>query len=284
MIGARLSPLIAGMLRVHQIESFDRPELEPYKTMKMQREHHQQGIFVAEGEKVSRRLLQSELEAVSMILPEKWLPEFSALCEARQETIDLYVAEKKLLEQLTGFSMYQGVLAVGKIPRSRTLEEALELAARPRLFMAVDGISSAENLGGLIRNCAAFGAHALVTSQASCHPYLRRSVRSSMGTIFQTPYVEATRLSRTLEQLRERGVRIVAAHPHTDKRTLAEADFCGDCCIVLGSEGAGISPEVLDCCDEAVAIPMAGGVDSLNVGTAGAVFLYEARRQRAGAY
>ena len=72
----------------------------------------------------------------------------------------------------------------------------------------------------------------------------------------------------------------VAAHPHTDQRTLSQADFTGDSCVVFGSEGNVLSPEVLAACDEAVAIPMAAGVDSLNVGAAAAVFLYEARRQR----
>ena len=87
-------------------------------------------------------------------------------------------------------------------------------------------------------------------------------------------------LVQTLQTLRTRGVRCVAAHPHTEQRTLFEADFTGDCCIVFGSEGTGISPAVLAACDEAVAIPMPPKIDSLNVGAAAAVFLYEASRQR----
>jgi TrmH family RNA methyltransferase len=84
----------------------------------------------------------------------------------------------------------------------------------------------------------------------------------------------------TLKFLRGQGVRCIAAHPHTDRRTLPQAAFAGDCCIVMGSEGHGISPAVLAECDEAVAIPMPADVDSLNVGSASAVFLYEAARQR----
>ena len=83
-----------------------------------------------------------------------------------------------------------------------------------------------------------------------------------------------------MKELRARGVRCVAAHPHTDKKLLSQADFSGDCCIVFGSEGDGISPAVLEACDEAVAIPMPPTVDSLNVGAAAAVFLYEVNRQR----
>jgi tRNA G18 (ribose-2'-O)-methylase SpoU len=85
-----------------------------------------------------------------------------------------------------------------------------------------------------------------------------------------------------LHDLRAHGVRCIAAHPHTDKKVLSQADFTRDCCVVFGSEGHGISQEVLAACDEAVAIPMSNEVDSLNVSAAAAVFLYEVNRQRKG--
>ena len=87
-------------------------------------------------------------------------------------------------------------------------------------------------------------------------------------------------LAQTLHGLRARGIRCIAAHPHASGKTLSQANLSGDCCLVFGSEGHGISKVVLDACDECVAIPMANGVDSLNVGAAAAVFLYEANRQR----
>src|SRR5512141_957549 len=104
------------MLHVQSINSFDLPELAPYRTMRRQMEHREQGIFVAEGEKVVRRLLESTLTVVSVLLPEKWLRELQPLLQARGEEMQVYVAEKALLETLTGFSMYQGLLAVGKVP------------------------------------------------------------------------------------------------------------------------------------------------------------------------
>src|SRR5438093_1287411 len=102
------------MFHVQRIESFELPELQPYRTMRRQVEHREQGIFVAEGEKVVRRLLESHLTVVSLLLPEKWLRELEPLLQARPEDIHVYLAEKELLETLTGFSMYQGLLAVGK--------------------------------------------------------------------------------------------------------------------------------------------------------------------------
>lgn len=268
------------MFQVQKISSFDAPELQPYATLRRPWEHEQQGIFVAESDKVVRRLLESRFTVVSLLSDEKWLANFRPLLEARPELITVYLAEKQLLETMVGFQMFQGILAVGKIPPTTTLDEILATSARPLLLTAVDEMANAENLGSLVRNCVAFGVHALLVGETSSSPFLRRSVRNSMGTIFELPVVETTSLVQTLRELRKHGVRCIAAHPHISGRTLAQADFTKDCCIVMGSEGKGISPAVLEACDEAVAIPMPPTVDSLNVGAAGAIFLYEANRQR----
>ena len=184
------------MYNLRKIESFDLPELQPYRTMRRQHEHREQGIFVAEGEKVVRRLLESKFSVVSVLLPEKWLLDLEPLLQARVEQIQVFVAEKALLETLTGFSMYQGLLAVGKVPAMPTLAEVVARSSQPRLLAAADGLSSAENLGALVRNCAAFSAQALIVGETCSSPFLRRAVRSSMGTIFQMPIVETTSLSR----------------------------------------------------------------------------------------
>ena len=299
----RRAPLFAckllnlEMFQVEKISSFDSPELRPYATMRRPLEQERQGIFVAEGVKVVQRLLESRFTVVSVVLPEKWLDDFRPLLDTCQEPITVYLAEKKLLESLTGFSMFQGVLAVGQIPPPVSLDDVLSKNQTPLLFVAVDGLTNAENLGALVRNCVAFGVQALIVGETSSSPFLRRAVRNSMGTIFQLPVIELaklglrhkfttkshatnTTLPECLKELRSRGVRCIAAHPHTDKKVLPQADFSGHCCLVFGSEGEGISPTVLESCDEAVAIPMPPAVDSLNVGAAAAVFLYEAARQR----
>lgn len=269
------------MLHVHPITTLDHPALQPYLTMRRQEAHREQRIFVAEGDKVVRLLLESDLEVVSLLLPEKWLEKLQPLLARRvNEDIHAFVAPKEALEHLTGFSMYQGVLALGRIPASLALADALQRSPSPRLFVAVDGLGNAENLGSLVRNCAAFGGQALLVSEACSSPWLRRAVRASMGTIYQIPVVEPVSLVSALQELKLAGVRCVAAHPHTDQRTLAQADLRGDCCLVFGHEGLGISPAVLAACDESVLIPMSNSVDSLNVGSAAAVFLYEAARQR----
>ena len=269
------------MVHLHPITSLEHPALQPYLTMRRQEEHRQQRIFVAEGEKVVRLLLASELEVISLLLEDKWLEPLQPLLARRAEPdIQAFVAPKAALEQLVGYPMYQGVLALGRIPRTPTLTEVLQRSQPPRFFAAVDGVGNAENLGSLVRNCAAFGVQALLVSETCSSPWMRRAVRASMGTLYSLPVVEPVALPAALHDLRLAGVRCVAAHPHTDRRTLAQAELRGDCCLVFGSEGHGISAEVLAACDEAVSVPMSNAVDSLNVASAAAVFLYEAARQR----
>ncbi len=279
------------MFDVQTITSLDLPELAPYRTLRRAAEHAARGIFVAEGDKVVRRLLASDFGVLSVLLPETRVAEFAPLLQARPETeIPVFaVTQKSVLEELVGFEMFQGVLAIGQIPAAVTLEQILADQPGPRLLAAVDGLTSAENVGLLVRNCAAFGVQALLVGETSSSPFLRRAVRNSMGAIFQLPVVELKSDSRAghprslpaaLRELRARGVGCLAAHPHADKKYLWQADFTGDCCLVFGSEGTGLTPQVLAACDEAVAVPMANGVDSLNVGAAAAVFLYEACRQR----
>lgn len=268
------------MLHIQTIETLDLPELEPYRTMKRQQEHRDRQIFVAEGEKIVRRLLESTFVVESIILPPNWLDALRPLLEARSEKMCVYLAGRELLEKLVGFTMYQGLLAVARVPRAITMEDLLERSRKPLLFAAAEGIHDALNMGALVRNCAAFGAHGLIVGETSSSPFLRRAVRNSMGAIFTAPVLEVGNLAETLMGLRKRGVRCLAAHPHAGQRMLPEADFRGDCCVVFGNEGHGLTPAVLAVCDEPVAVPMQNGVDSLNVGSAGAVFLYEAARQR----
>ena len=268
------------MLQAQPVTSFDEPALEPYRTMKWQTDHQRQNIFVAEGEKVVRRLLESDLTVHSLLLPEKWLIEYEPLLARRPETIRAFTAEKPTLEKLTGFSMYQGVLAVATVPEPTPLAQLLTPQKTSLMLLAVDGLSNAENLGGIIRTCAAFGVDALIVGETCCHPYLRRSVRGSMGAIFKLPYILSQNLSATLQELHTAGVYTVAAHPHTNQQYLDRSNLQGSCCIILGSEGEGVSPQILATCRATVAIPMRNEIDSLNAGNAAAVFLYEVYRQR----
>jgi tRNA G18 (ribose-2'-O)-methylase SpoU len=268
------------MFRVHRIESLDAPALAPYRTLRQTAAHRREGIFVAEGGKVVQRMFEAKLTAVSALLTDAWLEQLRPWLEAAPEQVEVYVAPLPLMETLTGFPLFQGALAVGRIPREPTLEVLLARSPSPRLFVALDGLANAENVGLVARNAAAFGAHSLLCGPTCASPWLRRAVRNSMGTVFRLPVIETPDLPAALAALRARGVHCLAAHPHTGQRTLAQTNLTTDVCLVFGSEGNGLSAPVLAACDAAVAVPMASGVDSLNVASASAAFLYETARQR----
>ncbi len=144
----------------------------------------------------------------------------------------------------------------------------------------MEGIASAENLGSIVRCCAAFGVHFLIVGETCGSPFQRRAVSGAMGTTFEQPLVRVENLVATFTTLRARGVRCLAAHPRPGAKKLAAVDLRGDCCLVFGAEGPGLTPAVLATCDDLVEIPMPSHMNSLNVAVATGIFLYEATRQR----
>ena len=260
---------------IHEIYSLDLPELEPYRTLRRPQQHIARGIFVAEGEKVVRRLLDSCLSVISILLTAPWLEQIRKVHSL--EGARIFVAEKKLLETIVGFRLHQGIMAVARVPQEPSLDQLLTNLPRPFLLIALDGIMSAENVGAIVRNAAAFGANGILAGATSSSPYLRRAVRNSMGAIFRLPALH-TDLREALSKIRSQ-CKTVAATPGGDQ-SVTTTDFNGNLCVVFGNEGTGISEAVLELCDARVAITMQNETDSLNVASAAAVFLYEIARRR----
>lgn len=268
------------------LPDLDAHGLEPYRTLRRQSEHLKEGIFVGEGEKVVRRLLRSGLGIRSLLLTPEW---FSALFPG--ETLAeqggftpgacIFIAGKQLLETIVGFSLHQGIMAVGLTPPEGSLTDVVPGPEQPpALLVALDNLVNAENVGVVVRNAAAFGADAILCGETSSSPWLRRAVRASMGTVFDVRIRHESDLAGTLGRLRsQHGMTVLAADP-SGAEALYGTSLTGPVCVVLGHEGTGIRPGVLGACDRSVAIPMWRNTDSLNVGSAAAVFLAEARRQR----
>ena len=279
---ASLACLVSRVAISHlqTVQSLEAPELAWYLTLKRVEEHERAGVLVAANFKTVLRLLTSPFPVVSVLLTPAWLEKIEAKLRARTENIRVFVAEPPLLETITGYKMHQGVLAVANIPPRPDLETLLAQAPRPLLLAAVEGLASAENLGAVVRSSAAFGVHVLIVGETCGSPYQRRAVSGSMGSIFEQPVVQVDSLVETLTALRARGVRCLAAHPRPGAKKLSAVDLRGDCCLVFGAEGPGLTATALAACDDPVEIPMPSHMNSLNVASAAAVFLYEATRQR----
>ena len=266
-------------MRIHHVDDIDAPELHHFRTLRRPEEHRREGLFVAEGEKVVLRLFESGRAVVSVLLTPEWLEVHGTFFEKQEKNLDAFVAPKGLLEKIVGFNLHQGIMALGMIPAPESLDEVLKRTPSPRIFAALDGLANAENVGVVVRNCAAFGVAAVIAGETSSSPYLRRAVRNSMGTVFRLPVVHADHLPTFLGNLHNRyGVRIIAADASRGSVPLETISFGGDVCVVFGSEGEGIREEVLAMCQVRVVIPMQAGVDSLNVASASAVVLYHFRQ------
>lgn len=190
---------------------------------------------------------------------------------------EVVVVDESTLRTVVGFDLHRGALAsVQREP----LPAAVDVLADHGLVLALEGVNDHENLGAIFRNAAAFGARAVMLDPTSADPFYRRSVRVSLGHVLAVPVGRLDRLPDGLDALHDRGATTVALTPWAS-RTVADlaADragrlgTAGPVVLVLGAEGPGLSASTLTRCQEQVAIPMASGVDSLNVATAAAVAL-----------
>src|SRR5262249_36502322 len=156
------------MATSRRVESLDLPELEPYRTLRRPESHLRQGIFVAEGERVVRRLVESGLEVVSFLLEPVWFERLFADYGRSLSEAQVFLAERRLLSTIVGFNLHQGVMAVAKVPAEPTLDR---LPAE-HLLVALDQLRVSENVGVIVRNAAAFGADAILVGERSASPWL----------------------------------------------------------------------------------------------------------------
>jgi tRNA G18 (ribose-2'-O)-methylase SpoU len=234
------------------------------------------GNFYAEGEQVVLRLLQSELNIVSMLTSENNFERWKPLIERKEGTI--WIAEKKWMEENTGRKLNQPCLALARIPPATRLENLIQ--QNPCCLVAFDGIDHAVNVGSIVRNCAAFGITGLVVDETTIHPYSWRAVMTSLGSVFQVPIVTSDSLSETLRFLQnQHQIRLIAADPKGSCR-ISETNFSERFCIIFGNEHQGVSKKILSLAPMRVAIPLSGKVDSVNVAAASAIFLYVATRSK----
>ena len=230
-----------------------------------------EGLFLAEGEKVIRRALAAGYPMRSTLLSPKWARAMRPLIE--EVDAPVYVGSEALLEAVTGFHVHRGALA--SMQRTPVPEAGAVLAAAKRVVVMED-IVNHTNLGAIFRSAAALGMDAAVLTPSCADPLYRRSVRVSMGTVFALPYARLDAWPGGLTTLAEHGFRTIALTPGPTAIDLRDLRFGpGDkVALLLGTEGDGLSDPALAAADMRVRIPMAAGVDSLNVAAAAAVACY----------
>lgn len=267
-------------MNIIDVDTLDLPELEPYRTLRSHTQHWRDGHFVAEGEKTVRALLSSSLSVQSMLISRDWLPlvEEGRASGALDEST-IFIAPDALLEGIVGYSLHKSLLAVGTLPVNPSLDSLHAAGSKAAVYVALEAIADAENMGMILRNCAAFGVAGLIVGSDSASPYLRRSVRVSLGNVFSLRIHRSADLLESLQRCRsEFGWRVVGTTPRGGVRRLVSPEPDRPLCLLFGSEAHGLTEGAASLCDELFTIPMRDDVDSINVANAVAVALYEATR------
>lgn len=260
------------------IQQLDDPRLAPYRDLPQNRPLREEGLFIAEGRMLVKRLLTSRYEVDSIFVDESHADEVAALAG---DAIPIYVAPHKLLDAAVGFHFHRGMLACGRRGPEPTLDS--ELGDRDQkdgltIVVCVD-IHDPENLGGILRNGAAFGVDAVVVSRQSIDPFYRRVLRVSMGAAFKLPIVTVDSVPEALSELHTKWNTPSAATVLDESaESLLEFERPARLGLVLGNEGRGLPDEVIAACSHRLTIPMRLGTDSLNVAVASGIFLHELTR------
>lgn len=236
----------------------------------------EQGLFIAEGAKVIRRACEAGYPPRSFLLAPRWIDGLRDLFDDLD--VEVYVVSEALAEQVTGFHVHRGALA--SMCR-QTRWSAADLTDARRLVVCED-IVDHTNVGAIIRCAAGIGWDGVLLAPRAADQLYRRAIKTSMGTVFQLPWARLEDWSGGLDELRNHGFTVAAMALSDDSVTLDE--FSADLrarprkvALLMGTEGAGLSAHWISQADVVVRIPMAGGVDSLNVAAAAAVACYELR-------
>ena len=275
------------MANVIKIENLLLPQLACYTNLTAGKQHDhanvQQGIFIAESIKVIDTALCVGYRPISLLMEEKQLAGQAAGLIERCGDVPVYVGSRQLLSSLTGYALTRGVLCA---MQRKELPTAEKLCATSQRIVVLEHLADTTNMGAVFRSAAALGMDAVLLTPGCCDPLSRRSVRVSMGTVLQLPWGH---IGSNAEQWPDQGMALLRRHGFVsvamalsddsisiDDPVLQQAEKLA---VVLGTEGDGLAHHTIASCDYTARIPMACGVDSLNVAAAGAVAFWQLRKR-----
>jgi tRNA G18 (ribose-2'-O)-methylase SpoU len=286
----------------HYLETADDPRVSDYTKLTdvhlRKLREPEEGMYIAESSRVLRRALAAGHQPRSFFLAEKWLEDLADVF-AQYPDVPAYIGNASLLEEITGFHLHRGAMAAMQRPAPVPLEELLGNARRSAVAEDIAGPANVKrseaphrsriailedltdhtNVGAIFRSAAAIGVHAVLVTPQCADPLYRRSIRVSMGTVFQVPWTRVEPWPACIEQLKGAGYFVAGMSLGEGAITLDElvAQDHQNLVLVFGTEGDGLKPETDELLDARVTIPMMNGVDSLNVAASSAVAFYATR-------
>ena len=271
-------------MNLHYLKAADDPLVADYTqltdTALRRRREPAEGMYIAESSKVLRRAIAAGHRPRSFFLAEKWLEDLRDVIGLFPD-VPVFIGAPEVLEAITGFHLHRGAMAAMHRPAPR---DPAEVVAGARRVAVLEDIVDHTNVGAIFRSAAAMGMDAVLISPRCADPLYRRSIRVSMGTVFQIPWARLPEWPGGLGVLKEQGFTTAALELTEDAITLDELESrtFDRLALILGTEGAGMLPETLDQVDLKVMIPMRAGVDSLNVAAASAVAFWACRPKVSG--
>lgn len=267
-----------------EITDFDAPELDVYARLTeaqlLNKDHPEDGLFIAESPKVISRALDGGYELVSVLVEKKQVLEDAETIAVLGKcgNVPVYTAEFEVLTKLTGFKLTRGMLCAMKRRRLPGLQEICNGCDR---IAVLENVMNPTNVGAIFRSAAALHMDAVILTGGCSNPLYRRASRVSMGTLFQIPwtFVDNSVIwpEEGMKILRELGFKTAAMALKEDSASIDDPELMKEdkLAVILGTEGDGLAPETIADCDYTVMIPMSHGVDSLNVAAASAVAFWQ---------
>ena len=271
------------MSNIVEIHDLTLPELEIYARLsEVQLLHYNEpglGIFIAESPNVIERALNAGYEPISILVEKKHIEGQAKKIIERCGKIPIYAGEFEVLEKITGFKLTRGLLCA---MRRKELPSVEEICAGKRRIAVLENVMNPTNIGAIFRSAAALNMDAILLTPSCSDPLYRRSTRVSMGTVFQIPWTFMKRegsgqTSTSVETLKNLGFKTAAMALREDSVSIDDPDLMAEdkLAIILGTEGDGLANSTIEDTDYTVLIPMAHGVDSLNVAAASAVAFWQ---------
>lgn len=259
-----------------EIVDIDDPRVAFYRSLRYTPPSHlKANVFVAEGEKVVLRLLRSTLKIHSIFAILDFYDKYKNLIDVKMVPNDhRFFATKKLMEEIVGFHLHSGIMAIGYKPSNM---EITELSDR---IVGLNRVHNSENVGQIARICRAFSLDSLMVDEFSTSPFLRRAVRVSMGNVFYLKVRESNDFIADLVQLKGKNYRIISCELTPNSISIYNFNFPEKFVLVLGNEDEGVSSKILELSDDVIEIPIQKDTDSLNVAIATAIALNEFNRQQ----
>ena len=265
-------------MQVVTISDIEDPRVQAYRNVREADLKGRERLFIAEGRFVVSLLLRGcRFPVESVLVTEAALEAIRPDLDAAESPPPVMVASPEVMNSIVGFDIHRGCLAAGKRIPVPDASELIRANPEARLFVGVEDLSNHDNLGGLFRSAAAFGVGAMLLTPRCCDPLYRKSIRVSMGHALRVPYGTVPGAAEGAEVLRQLGVYTIALTPQGGSFSLSDcaerirAEQPDRVCLLLGSEGTGLSDAMIEGADLRVRIPIARGVDSLNASVAGAI-------------